>query len=272
MLPYLLVVGARLRADRDRARPRHARWSPASRSRRCWSPAASRLRHLALVAAALGVRRRCSRSRSSPTGRSGSPASSTRRRTPRGAGFQGIQASIALGSGGMFGVGLGESVQKAFYLPEAHTDMIAAVIGEELGLVGITVLVGLFGLFGYAGFRTAQRAARPLRQAARDGAHRAGPGPGGRQPVRGHGPGPADRSPAPVRLVREQQPAGDARRGGADAEHRSRWPSAGARPDTSGAPGSQATQQAGLREAARSGCETPGARRRSDPSDGETEE
>jgi cell division protein FtsW len=75
-----------------------------------------------------------------------------------GSGFQGIQASIALGSGGVFGVGLGESVQKAFYLPEAHTDMIAAVIGEELGLVGITVLVGLFMLFGYAGFRTAQRA------------------------------------------------------------------------------------------------------------------
>ena len=75
-----------------------------------------------------------------------------------GAGFQGIQASIALGSGGIFGVGLGESVQKAFYLPEAHTDMIAAVIGEELGLVGISVLAGLFVLFGYAGFRTAQRA------------------------------------------------------------------------------------------------------------------
>jgi cell division protein FtsW len=75
-----------------------------------------------------------------------------------GSGFQGLQASIALGSGGVLGVGLGESVQKAFYLPEAHTDMIAAVIGEELGLLGITVLVGLFVLFGYAGFRTAQRA------------------------------------------------------------------------------------------------------------------
>ena len=75
-----------------------------------------------------------------------------------GAGFQGTQASIALGSGGLFGVGLGESVQKAFYLPEAHTDMIAAVIGEELGLVGIALLLGLFALFGYAGFRAAQRA------------------------------------------------------------------------------------------------------------------
>jgi cell division protein FtsW len=77
---------------------------------------------------------------------------------PGGAGFQLIQAKIALGSGGLFGVGLGESLQKAFYLPEAHTDMIAAVIGEELGLVGIGGLVGLYGLFGYAGFRIAQSA------------------------------------------------------------------------------------------------------------------
>ena len=75
-----------------------------------------------------------------------------------GAGFQSTQASIALGSGGIFGVGLGESVQKAFYLPEAHTDMIAAVIGEELGLIGIAMLVGLYMLLGYAGFRTAQKA------------------------------------------------------------------------------------------------------------------
>ena len=75
-----------------------------------------------------------------------------------GAGFQGTQATIALGSGGLFGVGLGESVQKAFYLPEAHTDMIAAVIGEEAGLLGLAVLVGLFGLFGYAGFRIAKQA------------------------------------------------------------------------------------------------------------------
>jgi cell division protein FtsW len=77
---------------------------------------------------------------------------------PGGAGFQLIQAKIALGSGGLFGVGLGESLQKAFYLPEAHTDMIAAVIGEELGMVGIGALVGLYGLFGYAGLRIAQSA------------------------------------------------------------------------------------------------------------------
>jgi len=77
---------------------------------------------------------------------------------PGGSGFQAIQAKIALGSGGILGTGLGESLQKAFYLPEAHTDMIAAVIGEELGLVGIVGLVGLYGLFGYAGLRIAQRA------------------------------------------------------------------------------------------------------------------
>jgi len=77
---------------------------------------------------------------------------------PSGAGFQAIQAKIAMGSGGFFGVGLGQSLQKAFYLPEAHTDMIAAVIGEELGFVGIGALLALFGLYGYAGLRTAQRA------------------------------------------------------------------------------------------------------------------
>jgi cell division protein FtsW len=75
-----------------------------------------------------------------------------------GAGFQAAQAKIALGSGGLFGVGIGNGVQKAFYLPEAHTDMISAVIGEELGLVGIAGVVGLFAMFGYAGLKTAQKA------------------------------------------------------------------------------------------------------------------
>jgi cell division protein FtsW len=75
-----------------------------------------------------------------------------------GSGFQSKQATIAVGSGGLFGVGLGESVQKASYLPAAHTDMVAAVIGEELGLAGMFVLIGLFGMFGYAGLRAAHRA------------------------------------------------------------------------------------------------------------------
>ncbi len=75
-----------------------------------------------------------------------------------GTGFQAAQAKIALGSGGIFGDGLGNGVQKAFYLPEAHTDMITAVIGEELGFVGIAGVVGLFAMFGYAGLKTAQKA------------------------------------------------------------------------------------------------------------------
>jgi cell division protein FtsW len=77
---------------------------------------------------------------------------------PHGAGFQSVQAMIALGSGGLFGRGLGESVQKILYLPEAHTDMILAVIGEELGVFGVSVLAALYGLLGYAGFRTAKLA------------------------------------------------------------------------------------------------------------------
>jgi cell division protein FtsW len=75
-----------------------------------------------------------------------------------GDGFQSVQAMIAMGSGGFFGRGLGESVQKIFYLPEAHTDMILAVIGEELGVFGVTMLAGLYALIGYAGFRTAKLA------------------------------------------------------------------------------------------------------------------
>jgi cell division protein FtsW len=75
-----------------------------------------------------------------------------------GAGFQAVQSMIAIGSGGFFGVGLGESVQKVFYLPEAHTDMILAIIGEELGVFGIAILASLYGMIGYAGFRTAKLA------------------------------------------------------------------------------------------------------------------
>jgi cell division protein FtsW len=73
-------------------------------------------------------------------------------------GFQAVQALTAIGSGGFFGVGLGESVQKIFYLPEAHTDMILAIIGEELGLLGILGVIGLYGLIAYAGLRAAKLA------------------------------------------------------------------------------------------------------------------
>ena len=79
--------------------------------------------------------------------------------TKAGAGYQAVQGQIALGSGGLFGVGLGRGVQKAFYLPEAQTDFILAVIGEELGVLGILGVVFLYGMIAYAGLRTARRAA-----------------------------------------------------------------------------------------------------------------
>ncbi|MBC7339796.1 MAG: putative lipid II flippase FtsW [Firmicutes bacterium] len=77
---------------------------------------------------------------------------------PQGAGFHIIQALYALGCGRLFGVGLGESRQKLWYLPEEHTDFIFAIIGEELGLVGALVVVGLFFLFAWRGFRAAMHA------------------------------------------------------------------------------------------------------------------
>ena len=74
---------------------------------------------------------------------------------PQGAGFQTVQALISLGSGGPFGVGLGHGVAKVNYLPEAHTDMILGVIGEELGLVGVAAVLAAFVVFAWAGLRVA---------------------------------------------------------------------------------------------------------------------
>jgi cell division protein FtsW len=73
-------------------------------------------------------------------------------------GFQAVQGQIAIGSGGLFGAGPGQSVEKVFYLPEAHTDFILAVIGEELGVLGICGLLFLYGLIAYAGLRIAKAA------------------------------------------------------------------------------------------------------------------
>jgi len=74
---------------------------------------------------------------------------------PQGAGFQLLQSLIAVGSGGFFGVGLMASRQKLFYLPEAHTDFIFAVLSEELGFFGAAVVVILFGIYGWRGLRAA---------------------------------------------------------------------------------------------------------------------
>ncbi len=72
-----------------------------------------------------------------------------------GSGFHIIQSLVAIASGGLLGVGLGQSRQKFFYLPERHTDFIFAIVAEELGLVGVAVMLGLFGLFAVRIFRTA---------------------------------------------------------------------------------------------------------------------
>jgi cell division protein FtsW len=73
-------------------------------------------------------------------------------------GYQAVQGQIAIGSGGLLGNGLGASVQKTSYLPEAHTDFILAVVGEELGFAGILGLLCLYGIIGYAGLQTARKA------------------------------------------------------------------------------------------------------------------
>ena len=83
-------------------------------------------------------------------------------RDPTDTGFQTVQATIGLGSGGLTGQGLGESVQKINYLPEAHTDMILAIIGEELGLIGTTAVIAAFGAFAFAGFTIALRCRDPF--------------------------------------------------------------------------------------------------------------
>ena len=74
------------------------------------------------------------------------------------AGYQSRQGQIAIGSGGLFGVGIGQGVQKAFYLPEAQTDFILAVVGEELGVLGIFGLVALYAMIAWSGLRIARRA------------------------------------------------------------------------------------------------------------------
>jgi cell division protein FtsW len=74
---------------------------------------------------------------------------------PQTAGFQLLQSLIAVGSGGFTGVGLMESKQKLFYLPEAHTDFIYAVICEELGFIGAVAVITLFAVYGWRGMRAA---------------------------------------------------------------------------------------------------------------------
>lgn len=82
----------------------------------------------------------------------------------KGSGFQIIQSFVAFQNGGLFGAGLGESKQKLFFLPEAHTDFILAVIGEELGLVGVAVICLSFMALCWIGFRIAEQQKLPYRR------------------------------------------------------------------------------------------------------------
>lgn len=77
---------------------------------------------------------------------------------PKDEGYQLIQSLLALGSGGIWGVGIGRSRQKCYYIPEPHNDFIFAIIGEELGLIGCAFIIILFLVFIWRGIRTAMRA------------------------------------------------------------------------------------------------------------------
>src|SRR6185503_13856102 len=76
----------------------------------------------------------------------------------RDVGYQITESLISVGSGGVTGMGLGDGRQKLFFLPEAHTDFILSIVGEELGLLGILTVIGLFGVLVWRGYRTAFRA------------------------------------------------------------------------------------------------------------------
>ncbi len=78
---------------------------------------------------------------------------------PYGTGFQLVQSLIAFGRGGIFGVGLGNGIMKYFYLPESYTDFILAVIGEELGMIGVWALILLYALASWRIYRIGRRAA-----------------------------------------------------------------------------------------------------------------
>ncbi len=135
-----------------------------------------------------------------------------------GSGFQAVQGQIAIGSGGLFGVGPGQSVQKIFYLPEAPTDFILAVIAEELGMVGVWALLFLYGLIAYAGLRAAKAGTQPLQRADRCRRDGADPLAGDPQRVRRARARAVDRGAAAVRLLRVEQPDRDAGRNGPAAE------------------------------------------------------
>ena len=113
-----------------------------------------------------------------------------------------MQAIIGIGSGGITGEGLGEGIAKIFYLPEAHTDMIFAVVGEELGLIGSTFVIAAFAAFAWAGFRIALRCRDPFGKRLAAGITTLVCGQAAINLVRRARDRSADRNPAAVRLLR----------------------------------------------------------------------
>ena len=118
-----------------------------------------------------------------------------------GSGFQSVQGQIALGSGGFFGLGPGQSVQKIFYLPEAHTDFILAVIGEELGVAGICVLLVPLRHDRVRGAADREGRQGRVRQAARRRPHQPDPVPSAAQHLHRPRPRAPHRRPAALHLV-----------------------------------------------------------------------
>jgi cell division protein FtsW len=82
--------------------------------------------------------------------------------TREGAGYQLVNSLMGFGTGGLLGVGIGESRQKLLFLPDAHNDFISAIVGEELGFVGLLALIALFGVLVYRGYRIAVRCPDPF--------------------------------------------------------------------------------------------------------------
>jgi cell division protein FtsW len=119
-----------------------------------------------------------------------------------GSGYQAIQGRFALGSGGWWGLGLGAGREKWGWLPEAHTDFIFAVIGEELGLIGTLAVLVLFALVVYAGIRIALRSHDLFVRLAAGGCHRVDHRAGAGEHRRGARPAADRRGAAAARVVR----------------------------------------------------------------------
>ncbi len=117
-------------------------------------------------------------------------------------GYQVAESLMSIGSGGATGLGLGDGRQKLFFLPEAHTDFIFAIIGEELGLIGVTLLVVLYAIIIWRGVRVALAAPETFGSYLALGItshHRL---PGHREHVRGHGPAAHQGADAALHLLR----------------------------------------------------------------------